>query len=323
MHGVTASAPGKLVLAGEYAVLAGAPALVAAIDRRVTCRMTTRHSGHWQLVSRGFEARCRCRRDALGDAVAGAAALVGHAGRALGLDWRQLPEHLHVEIDSRPCYQDGAKLGLGSSAAALVAVAAALAALVGRDCELQPLIAAHRAMQGGAGSGLDVAAAWHGGVIRFQNGRVEPARLPDNLHTAFAHAGWSTRTPGLVAHFESWRRDGEPPALKRLMERAAGVFDAGDAMLARLAAYTDALQTLDEAANIGIFSPPHLRGRALAARHGILYKPCGAGGGDMGIAMSDDASALAAWCREASEARLSIIDAAFAGKGVRVEPLEA
>ena len=94
-------------------------------------------------------------------------------------------------------------------------------------------------------------------------------------------------------------------------------------MLARLAAYTDALQTLDEAANIGIFSPPHLRGRALAARHGILYKPCGAGGGDMGIAMSDDGRALAAWCAEASEAQLSIIDAAFAGEGVRVEPLEA
>ena len=323
MHGVTASAPGKLVLAGEYAVLAGAPALVAAIDRRVTCRMTTRHGGHWQLVSRGFEARCRCRRDALGDAVAGPAALVGHAGRALGLDWRQLPEHLHVEIDSRPCYQDGAKLGLGSSAAALVAVAAALAAFVGRDCELQSLIAAHRAMQGGAGSGLDVAAAWHGGVIRFQNGRVEPARLPDNLHTAFAHAGWSTRTHSLVARFESWRRDREQPALERLMERAAGVFDAGDAMLARLAAYTDALQAMDEAANIGIFSPPHRQGRALAARHGVLYKPCGAGGGDMGIAISDDANALAAWCEEAKTAELSIIDAAFAGEGVRVESINS
>jgi phosphomevalonate kinase len=29
-----ASAPGKLVLAGEYAVLDGAPAIVMAVDRR-------------------------------------------------------------------------------------------------------------------------------------------------------------------------------------------------------------------------------------------------------------------------------------------------
>lgn len=323
MHGVTASAPGKLVLAGEYAVLTGAPALVAAIDRRVTCRITARQSGHWQLVSRGFEAHCRCQRDALGDAVAGPAVLVGHALRALGMDWRQLPEHLQVEIDSRPCYRHGAKLGLGSSAATLVAVAAALAALVGRDCELQPLIAAHRAMQGGAGSGSDVAAAWHGGAIRFQNGQVEPVRLPDNLHFAFVHAGWSTRTRDLVARFESWRQGGERPVLQRLIECSAAVFDAGDELLARLAAFADALQALDEAANIGIFSPPHLQGRALAARHGVLYKPCGAGGGDMGIAIANDANALAAWCEEAGAAQLSIINAGFEAAGVRVELLKA
>lgn len=322
MHGVTASAPGKLVLAGEYAVLAGAPAMVAAIDRRVACRMTTRQSGHWQLVSRGFEAHCRCQRDALGDAVAGPAMLIGHTLRALALDSRQLPEHLHVEIDSRPCYRHGAKLGLGSSAAALVAVAAALAALVGRECELESLIAAHRAMQGGTGSGSDVAAAWHGGVIRFQNGQVEPVRLPDDLHCAFVHAGWSTRTRDLVARFESWRQRGEQPTLRRLIECSAAVFNAGEETLARLAAFADALQTLDEEANIGIFSPPHLQGRALAARHGVLYKPCGAGGGDMGIAISNDANALAAWCEEAKTGPLSIIDAAFAGEGVRMEPLK-
>ena len=38
MSRVTASAPGKLFLAGEYAVLAGAPALVAAVDRRAHVR---------------------------------------------------------------------------------------------------------------------------------------------------------------------------------------------------------------------------------------------------------------------------------------------
>ena len=31
---VVASAPGKIVLSGEYAVLAGAPAIVMAVDRR-------------------------------------------------------------------------------------------------------------------------------------------------------------------------------------------------------------------------------------------------------------------------------------------------
>ncbi len=323
MYGVTASAPGKLVLAGEYAVLAGAPAIVAAIDRRVTCRVTMVERGDWQFLSRGFEARMACRREAVADATEGAAALAAQALSALGLDARDLPPHLRMEIDSQACYRNGAKLGLGSSAAALVAVAAAFGALGGRSLELAPLIAAHRALQGGAGSGLDVAAAWHGGVICFRNERAQSMRLPANLHFAFAHAGWSTPTTSLVARFETWRRRGEPAALRRLAECAERVAAAGDDALAQFAAYIDALQNFDDVANVGIFSQPHRAGRALAARHGVLYKPCGAGGGDMGVAMANDADALAAWCAAAGTAQLSIIDAAFAAQGARAEPIAA
>ena len=39
---IVASAPGKAVVSGEYAVLAGAPALIAALDRRVTCTLCGR-----------------------------------------------------------------------------------------------------------------------------------------------------------------------------------------------------------------------------------------------------------------------------------------
>lgn len=38
MKGLRASAPGKLFLCGEYAVLEGAPAVLTAIDRRAVAR---------------------------------------------------------------------------------------------------------------------------------------------------------------------------------------------------------------------------------------------------------------------------------------------
>lgn len=38
---LTASAPGKLVLLGEYAVLDGAPALVLAVNRRARAALAT------------------------------------------------------------------------------------------------------------------------------------------------------------------------------------------------------------------------------------------------------------------------------------------
>ena len=329
MQGVTASAPGKLVLAGEYAVLAGAPAIVAAMDRRVVCRVTVAERGHWQFVSRGFEARVTARPDALAAAPGGPVALAHHALQAVGIDAGELPPHLQIEIDSRQCYRHGAKLGLGSSAAALVALAWAFATLCGRTLALAPLIAAHRALQGGVGSGVDVAAAWHGGVVSFQRGgRAQPARRPAELHFAFAHAGWSTRTASLLARFETWRRAGEQPVLQRLVERAERVAAALDGqaeegLFACLGRYADALQTLDEVANIGIFSPPHQQGRALAARHGVVYKPCGAGGGDMGIAIAEDAAALAAWREGVEGTPLSLIDLAFGVDGALAAPMEA
>ena len=51
---IEASAPGKLVLSGEYAVLSGGPALVAAVDRRVTCTLSSREQGGWRFLSSGF-----------------------------------------------------------------------------------------------------------------------------------------------------------------------------------------------------------------------------------------------------------------------------
>jgi phosphomevalonate kinase len=56
--------------------------------------------------------------------------------------------------------------------------------------------------------------------------------------------------------------------------------------------YIHALRKMDEAATIGIYSIEHQYVATAAQRHGVLYKPCGAGGGDLGVALSDDPSKL-------------------------------
>ena len=71
--------------------------------------------------------------------------------------------------------------------------------------------------------------------------------------------------------------------------QAVAAWNAEDTagVLGAIAGYESGLRQLDEAAGIGIFSPVHERLRAIAVKHGAVYKPSGAGGGDFGIALTD------------------------------------
>ena len=51
---VAASAPGKVVLAGEYAVLDGAPAICAALDRRARVQIAPSGTDHHVVEAPGF-----------------------------------------------------------------------------------------------------------------------------------------------------------------------------------------------------------------------------------------------------------------------------
>jgi phosphomevalonate kinase len=131
-------APGKLVLLGEYAVVDGAPAIVAAIDRGVRCTVTP---------GVGIETP--------GDDRFVRAALEGAP-----------VAHYRFE-DTRPVAHLPGKPGFGGSAAATVA------AIVAAGFAPERAASVHAAVQGG-GSGIDVFASLHGGVRRFPDGAEVP-----------------------------------------------------------------------------------------------------------------------------------------------------
>ena len=201
----------------------------------------------------------------------------------------------------------------------MAAVAAAFSAIGGDAPVLATLVDIHQGFQGG-GSGLDVAAAVTGGVIRFQDQRIVPSRLPD-VRKAFVFVGTSTRTADLVARFDAWRGASNPPELERLIEAAVEVADCtvtAGLFLDALSEYTDVLERMDRMARIGIFGPGHLAGRAIAARCGVVYKPCGAGGGDTGVGFAADGDAVARFAKEAGDSGLTIVPMEVADDGIRI-----
>ena len=135
-----ARAPGKLVVSGAYSVLEGAPAIVVAVDR-------------YALADTAREA------DRVTDEVR--AAIEQHAMKKAA--WFDASALRATLADGRDV-----KLGLGSSAAILVASIAAAWAIEDRTLDpramFQAALAAHRTAQGG-GSGIDVAASVFGGAL--------------------------------------------------------------------------------------------------------------------------------------------------------------
>lgn len=284
------AAPGKAVLWGEYAVLDGAPAMVMAVDRYALCTVESRPAD-WSCSARGMQGEALLSREALLSQPVEAessAGVVIAAIRALGVS--ALPAGAAVTTDTESFYADGAKLGIGSSAAICTATCAALASFLDAPFDFAAALQAHRLLQGSQGSGIDVAAAFHGGLLRFQDGTATPVTWPVGLHYQFVWTGSSARTTDHLGRFRVWKAAGDLQPLAALRAASEALFS--NPGMPALHDYRLTLRRFDAAAGVGIYSSPHQRLDELAITSQVVYKPCGAGGGDIGVAFSRDPQAL-------------------------------
>lgn len=357
-----ASAPGKLILLGEYAVLEGATALVAAVDRRAgaATRATSNAEIRVTAPDLGIETRGRLAADGTvrWDADAATAdrlRLVATVVQAVATSTAALRDrrenHVISELVARGARPEdraagfaatlsttaffdtpGVKLGLGSSAALTVALAGALHALAGLDApELADLVRIHRSAQGGRGSGADIAAALSGGVIEYSGGDAdrpvaEPVRLPTGLHWCCAFTGRSTSTAGFLRALGAWRlRD--PAAYRARMGDLTATAAAGataarhndlDALLEAIDAYRAQLDGLGGASGIDIVGAEHRAIGNAAAGCGVIYKPSGAGGGDIGVGFARDADHIGAFRRAVMRLGYVTVDAAVDPQGLTI-----
>lgn len=263
-------APGKIVISGAYSVLEGAPALVAAVDRYVVADGSRRSA----IVSEEVLAAYR----------SGAIDVVPWFDAA-GLRTR-LP--------------DGTtrKIGLGSSAAILVAsIAAVFANRITDETELRKevfpaALKAHREAQP-LGSGIDVAASTFGGVVhcvRREDGSLDvtPAKLPDDLVLEVFTCPAAASTGQLLEKIEAFKQ-ADAAAYRTQMDAAmAGarsVAAAQDAntFIQGIGAQVDALGTLGRAAGAQIVIRAVAELNTMAKAEGAVFGPSGAGGGDIAL----------------------------------------
>lgn len=324
---VQASAPGKLLLSGEYAVLDGAPAICMAIDRRARVsikpgagnRHTVAAPGYTDRVGefRGTKGDCEWLAGAeafgLVDQVWRAAEPVSDAPLAIRLDSREFsdPEH-------------GTKLGIGSSAALSVALAAAISEISETSADARSIAyAAHRQMQGGLGSGADIACCSAGGLIeyRMSGATVMSLDWPDGLHYALLWSGVAASTSERLRTIDAGRIVSTRVALVESARRVAAAWRGGQAaaVLREYDDYIRALQAFSIDHELGIFDAGHAEVLASAGAAGLVYKPCGAGGGDIGILLGADPGAIDALVGRALPGGFQVLSMSIDPAGVRVD----
>lgn len=321
---ITATAPGKLVLLGEYAVLCGARALVMAIDRLCRVEIMLSDDDLCHLAVRAPEP------DELSFAV-GAPSGAPLVDLVIAPD--SAPGPWRGSVDTAAFFEQGQKLGIGSSAAALTAWDAAWSRFAGLAAtpSLRRLIELHRNFQGGKGSGLDIAASLTGGVICYAlddggEPNVSNAALPDGVQFRVIYSGKSAATSGLVTAFDAWR-DARPKEADAIISHLADWATRGheaardnDApgFLAAVKAYGHALDALGGRIGAEIVTTEHKKITGHSERFDLVYKISGAGGGDVGIVWSQDPDALAAF-EQAVAADYKVLDLDIYESGLVIE----
>ena len=303
-------APGKVVLSGAYAILYGAPAIVASADRYVYAAL----GGVPPVLS------------------AEVAEILPTGEPAPWFDATELREA-------------DRKLGLGSSSAILLASFAALRLSdktispqgvfspitdEDRDALFPIALEAHRRAQGG-GSGIDVAVACYGALQRCElSGEILKRRstaLPQSLNIEVWASTQASKTSGMLRQLRQYQSQ-EPKEFEKLMVElcisAQETADAieGDQFQTLISAYqrqAEALLQLGKAASMPIFTEDLRELHLLAKKENVVLMPAGAGGGDINLWIGEGKSSEALRLA-AAERGILPLDLKLGGPGLSALP---
>lgn len=270
MATVSASAPGSIMVTGEHAVVHGHPALVAAVKQRAAVTVEARKDDKVEIAS-----AVGSHESSLHELTPeGPLRFVIAAIKAL-----DPPHGLRVQTRSGI----NPELGLGSSAAITVATLGALARLLDREVDILATgLAIVRAIQG-RGSGADLAASLHGGMISYAlDTRPEKMPLPPTL--SLKYVGYKVPTGEVLEQVAREWQGKDVGALYASMGNAskAAILAASARDWSSMASALDLYQGL--MVDLGV-SNPNLNDLVLAGRkEAMAAKISGSGLGDCVLA---------------------------------------
>lgn len=294
----TVSAPGKLFLLGEHAVVYNGSCLVTAVDSRLWVTITVDENSVTPTLTITAPDvglanwTCPLKESFFRPAYQGPSSFIESS---IAVFHRRYPFHASLKIETRSDF--GANLGLGSSSATVAATLYALSVVFNADLSPEQLFAMGVEVIQNVqkmGSGADLAAAIYGGTIYYLNHyprQITPLKI-DSLPLMVVYSGEKAGTVSYVRKVaeleENW-----PNVISSVIETMFTVVDSGrERLLAHdwvgLGQLMNIQHGLLHALGVDTLSLAEI---VFAARQSgaMGAKLSGAGGGDCAIILVDDA----------------------------------
>ncbi len=321
---VYSRAPGKMILIGEYAVLEGAPALVRAVDRYAQVDVSDNPVGNFTVEAPNLGVPPQdfvitlggsVRFDPNGDEIYIKRLTFFSRLFETILQYYSYKNikisNCKINLDTASFYDArlNTKIGVGSSAALTAALVNAVDVYIGGNLSRKDIfllaLKAHRYAQKGIGSGIDIASSVYGGIVEYkmvgaeQEDFEEPLQIeyPEDLYIISVWTGKSASTRKMVGSVSEFKKRSYL-RYKEIMDNLSGISkDACEAFknkntaefLKGCSEYYKQLLDLGNESSVSIISEVHKNIAEIVKQCGCVYKPSGAGSGDFGIAMTDDA----------------------------------
>ncbi len=317
---VTASAPGKLILFGEHAVVYGHPCIVTAVDQRlfVTVERNGKDTFHLSAPDLGLTAYSKTTNDLGGSGLPKAVRFIEVFYKRF---LEKYPQERGIDVVTKSEFSDS--FGFGSSSAATVAFAKALVELYEIDLTDKELFdfcyGAVLEVQG-VGSGFDVAAAIYGGTIYYVTpGKVIETIYEEELPIEVGYTGIKADTPTLVRQVAELKRK-KPRTVRGIFDQIDKVTKEAKRKLME-ENFAEVGKLMVENQNLlnelGISSVELDRLNKVSMEAGALgAKLSGAGGGDCMIAVVDGKKNEVVKAMKKNGEWLDVI---IGAEGVRVE----
>ena len=325
---VKRTAPGKVFLSGEYLALEGGSAIILSTKQRSRVSIEDHKKPYNLFYSSALD---QSFQFSVNDNFE--VDWVENDPQSFGLfislaicELKIKPSKALISIDTSEFYSSGKKIGLGSSASIAAAIINVLDEYfnlqLSESAKIQKAVNIHALSQDNFGSGLDVIASCaDSGVVECNlkmanEHKWRSLKWPSDLYIKGVITSDQSSTKMMIEKYNCGKDSNQIffnklySEINHLLNQISTAWDTQNSakIIELMQTYNTFINQLNEKFNLGIFSDEHKQLIELARSADIFYKPSGAGGGDLGLVITNSEKKLTHFLSVLSDSNFPVID---------------